>query len=337
METCSESSYVGRFAPSPSGPLHFGSLVAAVGSYLEARSHGGRWLLRIEDVDAQRTVARAAESIIATLHGFGFEWDGEIVWQSQRLPAYQEALERLRESEIVYPCSCTRREMVDSALARDGSRLYPGTCRRGLKLGHAPRAWRLRVAGGLDFDDAVQGYQYEDLEHEAGDFVLFRADGQFAYQLAVVVDDAAAGVTHVVRGADLLDSTARQIFLQRLLGYPTPCHAHLPVAVNTAGEKLSKQTLATAIDAMPASQTLYAALVFLGQDPPTELCNAPLTEIWRWAIQHWSLRSVPARRQAFIGDLPGLPDMNINSMRPPFAGGARIHEPGNHAVELAQP
>ncbi len=337
METCTEPSYVGRFAPSPSGPLHFGSLVAATGSYLEARSHGGRWLLRIEDVDAPRTVARAAENIIASLTAFGFEWDGEVVWQSRRLPAYQEALERLRESEVVYPCSCTRREMADSALARDGSRLYPGTCRRGLKLGHNARAWRLRVAGGLDFDDAVQGYQYEDLEHEAGDFVLLRADGQFAYQLAVVVDDAAAGVTHVVRGADLLDSTARQIFLQRLLAYPTPCYAHLPVAINAAGEKLSKQTLAAAIDTMPASQTLFAALAFLGQDPPAELCHAPLAEIWRWAIPHWSLRSVPARRQAFIEDPPGLPGMNINGMRPPFSDSARIHHPGNYAAELAQP
>lgn len=329
MKTAMNPRYIGRFAPSPTGPLHFGSLIAAVGSYLEARAQGGRWLIRIEDVDTVRTVPGSADSILATLACFGFEWDGEIVWQSRQLDAYQQALDQLREHEVVYPCSCSRREMADSALARDGARLYPGTCRRGLRPGHSARAWRLRVAGVLDFDDLIQGYQCEDLEHEAGDFVVLRADGQFAYQLAVVVDDAAAGVTHVVRGADLLDSTARQIFLQRLLGYPTPVHAHLPVAVNRAGEKLSKQTCATAIDTMPPSQTLTAALAFLGQNPPGELRNAPLAEIWRWAILHWSVRHVPARRQVFLEDLPSVYDL-----QPPYTDGTRTYKDG--VAELVQ-
>jgi len=330
METTLNPHYIGRFAPSPTGPLHFGSLVAAVGSYLDARTHGGRWLVRIEDVDTQRAVTGSADNILATLRRFGFEWDGEVMRQSQRLAAYRDALAYLRECEMVYPCSCSRREIADSSLARDGSRLYPGTCRNGLQPGHTARAWRLRVAGLLDFEDAVQGYQYEDLEHEAGDFVVFRADGQFAYQLAVVVDDAASGVTHVVRGADLLDSTARQIFLQRLLGYPTPVHAHLPVAVNAAGEKLSKQTGATAIDDLPAEAMLLAALTFLGQIPPAELHNAPLTQIWQWALLHWSIDHVPARRELLTDDLPVK-----YGTQPPYHDGT--HADTNEVAEMAQP
>jgi glutamyl-Q tRNA(Asp) synthetase len=290
--------YVGRFAPSPTGPLHFGSLVAAIGSFVDARAHGGRWLLRIEDVDSPRTVAGAAEAIIATLARFGLEWDGTPVWQSRRHAAYEAALERLKRGGGVFPCACTRREIADSALARDGSRIYPGTCRDGLPAGRRARAWRARAGGEIIFDDAVQGRQREDLAVETGDFIVLRADGQFAYQLAVVVDDCEAGVTHVVRGADLLDSTARQIHLQRQLGYPTPAYAHLPVAVNTAGEKLSKQTLATAIDGFAPAATWLAALAFLGQNPPDELAGAPLDVVRRWAIDNWSLARVPHTRHA---------------------------------------
>ncbi|MFT3759719.1 tRNA glutamyl-Q(34) synthetase GluQRS [Thauera sp.] len=290
--------YVGRFAPSPSGPLHFGSLVAAMGSYLEARRHGGRWLLRIEDIDRPRTVPGAAEGIIATLARFGFEWDGGIVWQSRRDEAYHLALDQLKAAGHAFPCACTRREMADSALARDGSRRYPGTCRNGLLPGRGARAWRIRAEGMIGFDDAIQGWQQEDLALDAGDYVVLRADGLFAYQLAVVVDDAEAGVTHVVRGADLLDSTARQIHLQGLLGMPHPAYAHLPVATNAAGEKLSKQTLARAIDEHPPAAALCAALRFLGQIPPAALDRAPLAEIWHWAIQHWRLDLVPRQRHA---------------------------------------
>ncbi len=293
--------YVGRFAPSPTGPLHFGSLVAAVASYLDARASGGLWLLRIEDVDAPRTVPGAAEGILATLARFGFEWDGVPVWQCGRDEAYAAALERLAAAGHVFPCACTRREIADSALARDGAHIYPGTCRDGLPPGRDARAWRVRVAGSVvSFDDAVQGPQHEDLAVEVGDFVVRRADGLFAYQLAVVVDDAEAGVSHVVRGADLLDSTGRQIHLQRLLGAPVPRYAHVPVVINAAGEKLSKQTLAAAVDTVPPEAALLAALAFLGQNPPDELAGAPLAELWRWAIANWSLARVPATRQALL-------------------------------------
>ncbi|HRQ47666.1 MAG TPA: tRNA glutamyl-Q(34) synthetase GluQRS [Rhodocyclaceae bacterium] len=288
--------YVGRFAPSPTGPLHFGSLVAAAGSYFDARSNNGRWLLRIEDVDRPRTVAGATKSILASLERFGFEWDGEIVRQSHRDEAYAAAFERLELDGHAFPCACSRREIADSSLARDGSRIYPGTCRNGLPAGRTARAWRVRVRGAIDFEDAVQGAQREDLETELGDFVILRADGLYAYQLAVVVDDFDAGVTHVVRGADLLDSTARQIYLQRLLGYPTPAYAHLPIASNAAGEKLSKQTHAPEIDAAQPQSALLAAISFLGQNPPQALADAPLAEIHRWCIDNWSLARAPHRR-----------------------------------------
>jgi len=293
----SSSEVVGRFAPSPSGPLHFGSIVAAVGSCLSARHGGGRWLLRIEDVDAPRTVAGAADGILRTLERFGFEWDGPVVWQSARTQAYQDAFERLRADGQVFGCACTRKEMADSALARDGTRRYPGTCRGGLPPGREARAWRLRVEPGVvAFDDEVQGHLEEDLAADVGDFVLLRADGLFAYQLAVVVDDAHAGVTEVVRGADLLDSTARQILLQGLLGYPTPAYAHLPVACNGAGEKLSKQTLARAVDGAEPGRVLVDALDFLGQAPPAGLAESGLAAVWAWARENWSMARVPRRR-----------------------------------------
>jgi len=288
---------VGRFAPSPTGPLHFGSMVAAVGSYLSARHGGGRWLLRIEDVDVPRSVPGAADGILRTLERFGFEWDGPVVWQSAQTPAYEEAFARLRSDGRVFGCACTRKEMADSMLARDGTRRYPGTCRTGLPPGRAARAWRLRVEPGVvAFDDAVQGHVEEDLAADVGDFVLLRADGLFAYQLAVVVDDAEAGVTEVVRGADLLDSTARQILLQRQLGYPTPAYAHLPVASNAAGEKLSKQTLARAVEGTDPAGVLVDALDFLGQGPPPGLAGSGLAAVWAWARQNWAMARVPQQR-----------------------------------------
>lgn len=306
MNTPPAPSYVGRFAPSPTGALHFGSLIAAAGSYLEARRHSGRWLLRIEDVDTPRCIPGAADGILRTLERFGFEWDGEPVWQSRRLEAYADALERLKAAGHAYACACSRRELAQAPLAPDGSRIYPGTCRNGLPPGRLARAWRVRVAGSIAFDDAVQGAQLEDLEHELGDFVVLRADGLFAYQLAVVVDDADAGVTHVVRGADLLDSTGRQRYLQRLLSMPEPHYAHLPVATNAAGEKLSKQTLARAIDELPLGAALLAALAFLGQNPPSKLAGAPLAEVWQWAQTHWSIARVPRRRAIPAPDLHRL-------------------------------
>lgn len=290
--------YTGRFAPSPSGPLHFGSLLAALASCLEARRQHGQWLLRMEDVDAPRSMPGAADTILRQLEAFGFEWDGPVIYQSQRLPAYQAALDELIRRQHAYPCACSRSEIADSGLlASDGSHRYPGTCRQGLPPGKPGRAWRVRSDSGLlRWQDTIQGAQQEDVAHSAGDFVLLRADGQFAYQLAVVVDDAWQGVNHVLRGADLLDSSARQIHLQTLLGYPRPAYAHIPVATNAAGEKLSKQTLSPAIEPAQAGASLHRALSFLGQQPPETLRHAPLTEIWQWAHSHWQLAAIPRAR-----------------------------------------
>ena len=298
------SPYRGRFAPSPSGPLHFGSLVAALGSYLDARAHGGQWLLRIEDVDTQRTVPGAIDDIMRTLADFGFEWDGEVVVQSRRLDLYHAALVRLQLAGEVYPCACSRSAIAAATSARsvDGALRYPGTCRTGLPAGSAARAWRMRVPEReICFVDRVVGTTCQNLARDVGDFVLLRADGLYAYQLAVVVDDAEQGVNAVVRGVDLLDSTARQIYLQQCLGWPTPSYAHLPLVVNAAGEKLSKQTHAAAVSAAQGSAPLADALRFLGQPPPAELDGAPLAEFWRWAIGAWSLKCVPARRAVLRG------------------------------------
>lgn len=265
-----------------------------MGSYLEARSRGGEWLLRVEDVDAPRCSPAAAGQILHALEACGFEWDGEPVWQSRRTQAYAAALEQLQSTGLVFPCACTRRELADSALAPDGAAIYPGTCRAGLAPGRDARSWRLRVGQArIGFDDAVQGRIESDLATEVGDFVLRRADGLFAYQLAMVVDDADAAITHVVRGADLLLSTARQIYLQQCLGVPTPAYAHLPVAVNAAGEKLSKQTLAMALDSARPLPALHAALDFLGQLPPADLTCGTVAELWAWAVANWRLERVP--------------------------------------------
>lgn len=274
--------------------MHFGSLVAALGSFLEARTRQGEWHLRMEDVDAPRCSAAAAAAILRTLEACGFAWDGEVVWQSRRSGAYAAALERLKSAGRVFACGCTRRELADSAIAPDGASIYPGTCREGLPPGRSARAWRLRVGEArIAFDDAIQGRISSDLASEAGDFVLLRADGLYAYQLAVVVDDAECGITDVVRGADLLASTARQILLQQCLGLPTPRYAHLPVVVNVAGEKLSKQTCAAPVDDAHPGPALCAALEFLGQRPPPDLRAASVSELWRWAMENWRLERVP--------------------------------------------
>ncbi|MFM0286220.1 tRNA glutamyl-Q(34) synthetase GluQRS [Paraburkholderia megapolitana] len=264
------SPYRGRFAPSPTGPLHFGSLVSALASWLDARAHGGAWLVRIEDVDAPRTVPGAAEDILATLARFGMQTDEPPVWQSARGTHYANAFDRLKAAGVVYPCGCTRKEIADSLLhahARHTTLAYPGTCRSGLH-GKPARAWRLRVPDGdtavIEFEDRWQGPQTQNLATEVGDFVLRRADDQWAYQLAVVVDDADAGITHVVRGADLLDSTARQIYLQRCLGLSTPAYLHVPVVTTVEGEKLSKQTGAQALDSAQPLAALHDAADYLG-------------------------------------------------------------------------
>jgi len=276
----------GRFAPSPTGPLHMGSLIAAAASWLDARAARGRWLVRIEDIDAPRSVAGAAAEILRTLERLGLWWDGEVVYQSQRSALYRAALERLRGQ--TYWCSCTRREVADSSLglAADGAHIYPGICR----AGSAREGRALRVRTGTEeigFVDRLLGAQSQVLERDIGDFVLYRADGLFAYQLAVVVDDAAQGITDIVRGADLLDSTPRQIHLQRLLGLPTPCYLHVPAAVNATGEKLSKQTGAIAIE--PTWAALRQALDFLGQRKADTLGEA---------TRNWDPALIAARRAA---------------------------------------
>ena len=265
---------VGRFAPSPTGPLHFGSLVAALASWADARARGGRWLVRMEDVDEPRCVAGADREILRTLERFGLRWDGEVMYQSARGAAYREALERLKELGAAYACSCSRKEAGE---------VDAGTCRAGAREAGKPVAWRVRVEDvEVGFDDRVCGRFTQNLARDVGDFVVLRADGLFAYQLAVVVDDAAQGVTDVVRGADLLDSTPRQIRLQRLLGYPEPRYLHVPVVTNAAGEKLSKQTLAPALAEGREEEDLRAALRFLGQP------EAPRgVELLRWAVEKW--------------------------------------------------
>jgi len=289
--------YRGRFAPSPTGPLHFGSLVAAVGSYLEARWNRGKWLVRMEDLDRPREARGASDAILRTLEAFGFEWDGQVVFQSRRDAAYGAALKRLEQEHAVFPCACTRREISDSTLTAASEPIYPGTCRQGFSPGRSARAMRVRVDNSvIAFEDLLQGDIEQDLAREVGDFVVRRADGLFAYQLAVVVDDFEQSITDVVRGADLLASTPRQILLQRLLGHPTPRYMHLPVAVNRYGEKLSKQTRAAPLSVTEAPVRLWQALRFLGQEPPAELAAGRIVEIWNWALANWRTERIPTRR-----------------------------------------
>lgn len=275
---------VGRFAPSPTGPLHFGSLLAALGSWLSARSQGGLWRLRIDDLDAPRVVPGSEATMLRQLEAFGLFWDGPLVRQSERFAAYEEALAALAEQGLLFPCGCSRREILASAPhSGDEGPIYPGTCRNGLPAGRLPRALRLRVPDEpITFVDGLYGTQSQSLAAEVGDFVLKRADNIYAYQLATVVDDAASGVTEVVRGVDLLASTPRQIYLQRLLGLPTPAYLHLPLALGADQEKLSKRHACLALPAAPGPG-LIAALNFLGQQPPEALRSAPPAEILAWA------------------------------------------------------
>jgi glutamyl-Q tRNA(Asp) synthetase len=294
--------YTGRFAPSPTGPLHFGSLVAALASWLDARASQGKWLVRIEDLDRARSRLSMADAILRQLDAIGLGWDGPVTYQSARLDRYRSALDALERDGRVYWCCCSRREIADSATRFSGAvrfegaaLAYPGTCRNGMRSGGRPRAMRLRTTSGLvRFADRLQGTIEQDVEREVGDFVVLRADGMFAYQLAVVVDDAEQGVTDVVRGADLLDSTPRQIVLQRLLGLAQPRYLHLPVAVDRHGAKLSKQTAAEAIAAPAAS--LRSALGFLGM--PGAPAAARVDELLGWALQQWQQRNIRAVRSA---------------------------------------
>lgn len=277
------SSPRGRFAPTPSGPLHFGSLVAALASALDVRSRGGEWLLRIDDLDQAREAPGAREAILEDLSVHGFAWDGAIRTQHPRRTAYRQSVERLLDSDAAYRCACTRREI----LANSPTGIYPGTCRNGVRAGKTPRSIRVKVPDeAMVFDDRWAGRTSQKLERDVGDFVLWRADDVPAYHLATVLDDAEAGVTHVVRGADLLDSTPRQIFLQQLLGLPSPVYGHFPLVLQ-AGRKLGKQTRAPRLDHRRPARTLTAALEFLRQDPPATLDAASLEDVWDWALDNW--------------------------------------------------
>lgn len=287
------SGYRGRFAPSPTGALHFGSLVAAVGSYLDAKHQQGKWLVRIEDIDTPRNVKGSADDILRTLDAFGLHWDESVVYQSQRLVVYEDTLQQLKDQGLTYPCWCSRKTIVEAC--NTPAQIYAGTCRHSPPLHTTrPPAWRLQVDDTvISFADRLQGSFTQDLATEVGDFVLKRADGLFAYQLAVVIDDAAQGITDIVRGVDLLDSTPRQIYLQQQLGLTTPRYLHLPLALNAQGQKLSKQTLALAIHRDHSTVTLFAALQFLGQHPPTELQHEPVCNLLDWAIAQWNSNHIP--------------------------------------------
>jgi len=277
--------YIGRFAPSPTGPLHFGSLLAAVSSYLQARAHQGQWLLRIEDIDPPREQPGATEAILRALECYGLEWDGTVSYQSKSRASHDEAVQYLLETGQAYPCGCSRSGLAGLPRGPLGT-IYPGTCRAGSDAEEF--AIRVRTdAEPIRYCDCLQGQQVQRLESESGDFIILRRDGLVAYHLAVVVDDHLQGITQIVRGMDLLDSTPRQIWLQTLLGYSTPDYVHIPVAVNASGQKLSKNTGAEGISTDEVRPTLVAALRALGQQPPAGLVASSLAAIWAWALDHW--------------------------------------------------
>lgn len=280
--------YIGRFAPSPTGALHFGSLLAALASYLDARHAGGQWLVRMEDLDPDREQPGAADGILRTLETLGLYWDGPVLYQSDRQSAYIQAIEELNARELVYRCECPRRRV------RSLGGIYDGRCRQRTIAADQACALRIRVNQQLvGFHDAIQGAIGQNLQDDCGDFIIRRKDGLIAYQLAVVVDDAYQGITHVQRGADLLDSTPRQIHLQQCLGLPTPEYAHIPVASNARGQKLSKQHFARPLDREHAGEQLIRALTLLGQNPPDELANEPPETILKWAVNRWDARRLP--------------------------------------------
>ena len=280
---------MGRFAPTPSGDLHLGSLYTAVASYLDARSHKGRWLLRIEDVDQPREVAGSAAGILRTLEAFGFVWDGGIVRQRDRSELYAGALQSLRERNLTFECSCSRMQLEDESR-------YPGTCRARPSVSGVPTATRLRVEPGrILFSDRIQGTYRQDVAAAVGDVILKRRDQVFAYLLAVVVDDAAQGVTHIVRGADLLDNTPRQIYLQQLLGLPQPAYAHVPVLTEPDDAKLAKSRRSVRLDQGEVLPQLLAVFAMLGLEVPPALAGATVADAWEWATQRFDIEQVPKR------------------------------------------
>ena len=291
-------SYIGRFAPSPTGPLHFGSLLAALASFLDARAHQGEWLLRIEDLDPPREQAGVKDQFPDILEAFGLYWDGELSFQSERLDHYQDALQQLISQHHAYYCNCSRKQIIE----RCDNIVYDRHCLNNPPKDQQGCAIRVKSMDSLiSFRDMIQGPMAYNL-NSTGDFVVFRRDGLFAYQLAVVVDDYLQGITHVVRGSDLLDETARQIHLQQLLGYPTPSYAHIPVATNDQGQKLSKQTFAKALNLADPEQELLKALHFLNLQPPKDLSSKSRHEILNWAIEEWDINKLPKTMGIALGD-----------------------------------
>jgi len=290
-----KSGYIGRFAPTSSGPLHFGSVIAALGSYLQARQKQGEWLVRIEDIDQPRIIPGADKIILEQLESLGLLWDGEIVYQTRRIPLYQSALEKLEALDLTFPCACTRKQTANKP--------YPGTCRNGVGHGLIGRSIRIRTEDHeIAVNDLLQGYYSQSLESDIGDFVIKRTDGLFAYHLAVIVDDAEQNINEIVRGADLLDSTPRQIYLQKLLGLSVPDYLHLPVAINEDGSKVSKQSKAEAIDTNQPCHVLFKALEFLGQCPPREAFDSDHESLLNWSIQNWDVNSLPKQKEITINN-----------------------------------
>lgn len=282
------SGYIGRFAPSPTGPLHFGSALAAIASYLDARFNNGLWLIRMEDLDPPREPPGMAELILQQLKALGLNWDHDVLYQSNRLDAYAQTLDRLQTANHCFPCNCTRPQMKAM-----GS-VYDGSCRNRTSPPSGDFAVRLRTASKLiEFKDTLQGRLAQNIEEETGDFVIKRKDKLFAYQLAVVVDDEFQNITHVVRGFDLLDSTARQIYLQNLLNFPSPSYAHIPIIVNAQQKKLSKQHFAPSIESKNATKITYQCLSILGQRPPSELSFSDPGTLLEWGVENWDIQAIP--------------------------------------------
>jgi len=291
MPDNTHANYIGRFAPSPTGPVHFGTLVAATGSYLQAKSNQGRWLIRMEDVDVLRNVEGADSDILFTLESMGFEWDGQVLYQTAQTDYYNEVLQQLITQSLVFPCLCSRKQLAASAAT-----VYPGTCRNRRLPEKNAHSLRVIVQDiDIKFNDRVMGPYAQNLGQQCGDFIIKRRDGLFAYQLAVVVDDALQNISEIVRGADLLDSTPRQIYLQQQLGYPTPEYCHLPLAVDSSGNKISKCTGASKVDLSRKPQLLVSVLGFLGQKPPQELARSSVNDIWNWAIANWDITQVSSK------------------------------------------
>ena len=292
-----DSPYRGRFAPSPPGPLHFGSLATATASYLQARCANGEWLLRVEDIDPPREIAGATQQILATLRAHGFQWSGQSRYQSLNLDRFEAVVETLLARDQAFRCTCSRRQVRDSGRIGRIGPVYPGTCRaKRPRDSGKPQTIRLRTTPQtVSFDDQLHGNIQSAVADEIGDFVIRRMDGLIAYALAVVIDDHDQGVTEVVRGDDLLDFTPAQIYLQQVLGLETPAYMHVPVALNAAGEKLSKQTGASPVDDSKPADNLFRCLEFLGQKPPASLCTGSVADIWTWAQTNWQPAQLAGR------------------------------------------